>query len=125
MPNSNEYMRVYMQQRYYRRREWAIDLLGGHCVQCGRKDDLHFDHRDARTKLFAIGKCLASMPKSRLLLELNKCQLLCSSCHIAKTIAGSENLYNRYQDIKCSCGKPYKDRLAYAGHRRWCHSPVG
>jgi hypothetical protein len=80
---SNEWFRGY----YHKRRREYIDLLGGKGIRCGAVNDLEFDHVDPHTKRFPIGKLL-SVSKDEALLELNKCQLLCHSCHIEK---GREN----------------------------------
>ena len=81
----NSYMRSYMKRRYRRRREEAVNALGGKCVACGSLEDLQFDHIDAGSKEFSVGSRLASAPSSVLALEMKKCQLLCMPCHIDKT----------------------------------------
>ena len=53
------------------------------CMRCGYNEDgskLHFHHRDPSTKIFNIGKGVAFSP-IRLQEEIDKCDLLCVSCH--------------------------------------------
>jgi hypothetical protein len=86
--------------------------LGNECVICGAKDNLQFDHKEAKSKYLNI-----SSPK---LLdgnidifweEVNKCQLLCCSCHKTKT---KENKDHPGGKIKiefrgCGTGPSYGD----------------
>ena len=64
----------------------AIQILGGKCVNCGSTERLQFDHinndRDGQLGLISY---LIRMNWGRLVKELNKCQLLCISCHAIKT----------------------------------------
>ena len=85
MANSNEYMREYMKQRYYKRRLKAIEYLGGKCAACENTEELEIDHIDATQKTFSLGKGLAGWNWERLQAELDKCQLLCKDCHAKKT----------------------------------------
>ena len=53
------------------------------CMRCGYNEEgskLHFHHRDPSTKLFDVGKGIALSP-IRLQEEIDKCDLLCISCH--------------------------------------------
>jgi hypothetical protein len=86
MSNSNEHMRVYVLERYRRRKASAIAQLGGKCKRCGSTDDLQFDHIDRANKSFTLGRVLAGIAESKLQEELKKCQLLCLPCHQDKTI---------------------------------------
>lgn len=81
----NNYHREYNINRYHKRRQEFIELLGSSCVECGSREELEFDHIDPSTKLFSIGKLL-NVGKIKALEELAKCQLLCKSCHKVKTI---------------------------------------
>jgi 5-methylcytosine-specific restriction endonuclease McrA len=80
-----EYHRAYNRQRYYKKRQEFIELLGGACVSCGAGTKLEFDHVEASTKAFDIGKYMLVCSHAALLAELKKCQLLCTACHKAKT----------------------------------------
>ena len=124
MHNTKEKRNAYLQQyrdthreilqlsdksRRRSRREWAIALLGGQCVQCGRDRALHFDHIDPSTKIGEISNLLRRSEET-LRNELEKCQLLCDRCHRIKTSEngeyqapaqhGSSQMYGKY---KCRC----------------------
>lgn len=84
MANSNEYMRVYMINRYHDRKREAIELLGGHCFSCGSTQSL--DHIDPSKKSFSLSRMWSvSVSRERYFAELQKCQLLCYDCHLIKT----------------------------------------
>lgn len=87
----NEYMRGYNLRRYYRLKEKALAHLGGSCVNCGSEEDLEFDHVDPSTKEFDIARGI-TWAWHRVEAELDKCQLLCKTCHVAK---GHENADQR------------------------------
>lgn len=70
-------------KRYYDRRLFAIKYLGGRCKKCGCDNNLQFDHIDINKKKYAIGKILMYNINT-LKDELDKCQLLCKSCHKGK-----------------------------------------
>lgn len=51
------------------------------CVDCGTQEGiLEFDHRDPKTKSFSIGP-RKHFSMSRLLAEIEKCDVRCKSCH--------------------------------------------
>jgi hypothetical protein len=75
----------YDRSRYFRVKDDLIACLGGKCVQCGSSELLEFDHIIPATKSFAIMKRW-NRGLDVLLPELEKCQLLCTTCHSAKTI---------------------------------------
>lgn len=62
-----------------------IEYLGGKCVVCTSQEGLEIDHIDPSTKCYAI---LARWNKSLDYHkpELEKCQLLCVTCHLSKTV---------------------------------------
>lgn len=60
------------------------EYLGGKCVGCGTTHNLHFDHIDRSQKSFSISTNIEK-PYELLLLEVDKCQLLCRNCHITKS----------------------------------------
>lgn len=80
-----EQRRIRARTRYRARKALALEILGGKCVRCGSADQLEFDHIDPATKSFTITHRML-LGWGRVLAELAKCQLLCDSCHIAKTI---------------------------------------
>jgi len=114
------YHSAYMAKRYRRLRREAIEALGGKCVRCGATDGLEFDHVDPKSKKFEIASewslSVATVKK-----ELDKCQLLCSQCHIYKTtkedkpgpIVREHGTYLKYDAEKCRCEQC---KLAY---REW------
>lgn len=76
-------------QRYYKkyndnRRIWAIEYLGGKCTVCHSTENLEFDHIEPSKMSFRIAPNL-TMIKSKLIIELKKCQLLCHKHHCDKT----------------------------------------
>lgn len=83
-------MAVYMAERRERRRQKLIDLLGGICIRCGTTKNLEFDHRDPVTKGFNLSGKALDKPWSEILIEAEKCQLLCHSHHLEKTIENGD-----------------------------------
>ena len=54
------------------------------CMRCGYNEDgsrLHFHHRDKNTKLFGIARSM-TYSSQKIQDEIDKCDLLCSVCHI-------------------------------------------
>lgn len=80
----NEYQRVYQLKRYHERMATARTKLGNKCSICEAKDNLEIDHIEWREKKINISK-LWSIAQHRFEEELNKCQLLCDSCHNFKS----------------------------------------
>lgn len=78
-------MRIYMAERRARIRAELLAVLGGKCSWCESTEDLQFDHKDPRTKLFDIASGL-DRPRTQLLAEVRKCQLLCGPHHREKTL---------------------------------------
>lgn len=117
-------MRVYMRDRWRRRKAKAVAYMGGRCAHCGMGaegfgEDFHFDHVKPEWKRFTI----ASRPSRAEHLfwqELMACQLLCGECHRLKTsgeqsvphgggITGKKN---------CLCELCYPLKLEYTRKRR-------
>jgi hypothetical protein len=67
------------------RRQYLREYLGGKCVRCGSIENLEFDHIIKETKSFTIGSSLTCFSIEDLILEVDKCQLLCRPCHIDKS----------------------------------------
>lgn len=80
----NEYLRLYMIERYKRRRAEAIAKLGGKCAECDSTEELQFDHKDRDTKFKTIAR-MWSYSEERFWKEIVKCQLLCGEHHHQKT----------------------------------------
>jgi hypothetical protein len=81
MPYSNHNDKMEAQRCWRRkRREWALEYLGGVCVECGATENLEFHHKAPAEKEFNISPLL-SRQKEILIEELNKCELRCSDHH--------------------------------------------
>ena len=87
MVMGKDYHREYSKKYYRRKMDEYIKLLGGKCVKCQETSNLEFDHIDPKTKEFSIGK-MKGISQTRMKAELIKCQLLCRSCHLEKTLSG-------------------------------------
>ena len=84
MAVSRERHREYELQRFHKRKAEMFAYLGGQCVVCGTDESLQIDHVDPSTKLFSITKNW-SIAWARLVVELDKCQLLCKTHHDVKS----------------------------------------
>lgn len=73
-----------------RKRQQLVEHLGGKCVGCGVTENLQFDHINRADRLYTIGKII-DWDLSRILPEVDKCQLLCKECHRIKTRANHDN----------------------------------
>jgi len=74
----------YRSQKLRRKKRKAelIEARGGRCQDCGYLacvTALEFHHRDASSKRFAVGDFSGSL--TRLLAEVEGCDLLCANCH--------------------------------------------
>jgi hypothetical protein len=90
------------------RRLDAIAMLGGKCSVegCNATEDLEFDHIDPETKAFNLASNW-SRSWDDIVKELNKCQLLCSTHHLEKTLTDRPpfqhgTIYG-YRDGGCRC----------------------
>ena len=101
-----------MLDRYRRRRVIAIGRLGGKCTKCGSVENLQFDHIEPAEKSFTITK-MWSVSEERFTAELEKCQLLCVTCHQDKTneqlgrkrAKGTHGTLSSYRYCKCDMCK--------------------
>ena len=78
----------YILEYQMRKKIKGVEYLGGKCIRCGfdHPSALQFHHRDPSQKLFNITSKELSMPRkypwgTRIIPELDKCDLLCSNCH--------------------------------------------
>lgn len=72
-----------MVKRRKRLKEKLVELFGSACKICGYNKSLRaltFHHRDPKTKLFGIGEAQI-IGWDKLLVEAQKCDLLCANCH--------------------------------------------
>src|SRR6266404_5080434 len=84
MAMSVEWHREYQRQRCHERLALARERLGGRCVRCGSTENLDFDHIVPGSKIRKISES-TNWSLVRFLAEVDKCQLLCRSCHRKKT----------------------------------------
>ena len=66
----------------------AIEYLGGQCQDCGSKfkgrmEVFDFDHRYG--KKIGVGAMLPKYSWAAIVIELDKCDLVCSNCHRTRT----------------------------------------
>lgn len=104
--------REYQRDWLARRRNKAIEILGGSCASCGSDASLEFDHIDPTEKdpwLKPSSGKMWSRSWTYILSEIDKCQLLCTRCHKAKTrddrpdlLHGSKSMYEKRN---CKCDK--------------------
>lgn len=72
------------------RRQYLREYLGGKCVRCGATERLEFDHIIPADKSYTIGSNITCFSLEELILEVDKCQLLCRPCHIQKGIENGD-----------------------------------
>lgn len=96
-------MKEYMLSRHHRRMAEAKEALGGVCSECGSTDQLQFHHTDPDTKSFTIGKQAAGVSEKRFRAELEKCVLLCKSCHTELHKTHEHGTITMYNNHKCRC----------------------
>jgi len=98
-----EYQRKWMRDR---RLDWV--LANGPCKHCGSWDSLEVDHIKREDKTMHAS-CVWSRRKEVRDKELSKCQVLCKSCHLKKTISEVEypgivhGTSNGYDHYGCRC----------------------
>lgn len=125
----NAYMREYNLKRYYRLKREAAEKLGGQCVNCRSEKNLQFDHRVRTEKSFNVSAMLRYSLK-RFWEEVDKCQLLCMSCHRLKTTIeagkkigrGNHGTLSSYRYCKCDKCKKAKNDWSRAYRARVGHA---
>lgn len=117
----NEYMRQYMIRRYHQRRQEALNLLGGQCVDCGSTENLEFDHTKAKDKSFDIGR-VWSYKQETFLAEISKCVIRCRDCHANKSRKHDWNVVEHGGGVsgknRCKCGPCRKQKALYMRNYR-------
>lgn len=78
-------MAKYMKERRIKRRAILVEMSGGQCEECGSIDSLEFNHIDRSKKLFGLSGKGLDTAWNKILLEWEKCELLCSFHHQIKT----------------------------------------
>jgi hypothetical protein len=79
-------IRVNAQNRHARGRTIVDAAKNKPCMDCNQSFPLpvmHFHHRDPNTKVTAVAKLVSCNP-SRIYAEMEKCDVLCSNCHIIR-----------------------------------------
>lgn len=103
---------VYDKAYKAKKKQRAINLLGGKCVNCNTLERLQFDHikNDREGSKKTITYMLNTTSWEKVMEELKKCQLLCFSCHIKKSNSerGRTGLHlhgtmTKYRADKCRC----------------------
>lgn len=95
-------MAEYMKTRRQNLRIRAIESLGGKCVDCGSTNNLEFDHINPSTKRITIADSIASDDVESVMTEVQKCQLLCMTCHKKKHSARFKHgTLSAYRHCKC------------------------
>lgn len=84
MPYNDAVKQRKYQRKWQRaRRKRAIDMLGGVCNRCSYKWKLEFHHRNPEEK---EDHRIWSWSWKRILVEIAKCDLLCTKCHAKETM---------------------------------------
>lgn len=76
----NKRIKIYLKKR----KQWAVNYLGGKCQKCGYQKSLSaltFHHRNSKEKEYEVGQIL-DLNKNKIIKELKKCDLLCFNCHM-------------------------------------------
>ncbi len=76
-------------ERRKQKKKQLVEYLGGKCVGCGTTENLQFDHIDRAKKQFVISEII-DWHISKIMPEVDKCQLLCRECHNIKTRANHD-----------------------------------
>jgi len=100
--------RDHLMRKYYIRREWCIDHMGGQCEWCGSR---------ARTKLVFsfVGpgerskSTIATLSEQDLVEELKRYLLLCKACD---RIHQFKKLEERFDGVRCPSAKLTADQVA-------------
>ena len=88
--NNRETINSASRLRREKNKQDRINYLGGKCVGCGTTQDLQFDHIDRTLKEYNISK-KPDYTLDKIKPELDKCRLLCKSCHIVKTRVNNDH----------------------------------
>lgn len=113
----DEYWKRYHREYYYKRRLEAFDYIGyRHCNWCGSTENLEIDHIDPSQKSFNLSMRLSAR-RPEVQAELDKCQVLCRSCHEEKTAAENSGFTHgtiyAWMNKKCRCEICEPERRAW------------
>lgn len=74
----------YTKDSIQRRREWIDSLKDVPCARCDNKFPacaMDFHHREPENKSFDIAKKSFRLSRERLVVEIEKCDVVCACCH--------------------------------------------
>lgn len=91
-----------------RKLHFCLELLGNKCCKCGSSDNLVFHHEEVPE--FRIAGSL-TLSVEKLTLELEKCILVCHTCHWKEHTA--DHGYNAFATGRCSCDTCHDEYLDY------------
>lgn len=105
------------------KRAKAHDLLGEVCSKCGTTESLTIDHiYNDRSSYITPSHMIKSSKWDELVAELERCQLLCHSCHARKTHKDNGNFEfaqhgtnSMYNNNNCRCEDC---KIAHRNHHR-------
>lgn len=84
----NENAQKYQHSKGFKRKRELVILKGGKCIICGYDKNLavlSFHHRDpAQKQINLTRREMVGTKFEKLLLEIEKCDLLCCNCHFEK-----------------------------------------
>lgn len=126
-PKSSVTSYDYVMRYRVNRRLKALAYLGNECAVCRSSENLEFDHIVSSEKTIEISQAIvASWSWEKLVVELNKCQLLCKMHHVEKskdskdygggqnkTIQPKHGTGVMYHRLKCRCIKCIDWRRLY------------
>jgi len=93
----------FSKEKYYQKKDYIIDHLGGKCEHCGTKDNLQFAHINPETKIACVSELLHHSIDIAVE-EAEKCFLLCESCHYKYDYPEREHgTLTMYTSGKCRC----------------------
>lgn len=92
-----------------RARDYLWSVLSGSVCPCGQTDPLtfEFDHRDPTEKEYNIAEMM-NLSVSKIKKEVQKCDVLCASCHRRKT-AIQFGFWKAFRDVNgVECDGPHE-----------------
>ena len=105
-PKTKEEFKARLYWKANNRKNKLVKLKGGRCSICGYDKctrALSFHHREPSLKSFALDKkAIQSKNWNLILLEAEKCDLLCIRCHMEVEEDISSKKYQIYKDKFCS-----------------------
>lgn len=114
----NKFGADYHREYYKKRRQAIFDYLGGKCVECGTTENLEVDHINREDKSFHVSQRLSVKNNSA---ELDKCQLLCTTHHKAKTSREQSGWTHGttygWMRKKCKCEECSAEKIAWTNRR--------